>query len=242
MSANPLDQFILKPIVDLQVGGVDVSFTNSSLYMVIAVSAIILFLTLSMRSRALVPGRWQSLAESVYEFIATTLRETVGEEGRKFFPFIFSLFIFIAVCNLIGMIPGSFTVTSHLSVTFGLAMAVFVLTTIVAFARHGIKFLGFFLPHGTPWWLAPLMIVIELVAYFSRPISLSVRLGANMMVGHMLLKIVAGFVVGMGLLGGWLPLAVMVAFTGFEIFVALLQAYIFTMLTCVYLNDAIHLH
>jgi F-type H+-transporting ATPase subunit a len=195
-----------------------------------------------MRKRALVPGRWQSLAEVVYEFVAMTLRETVGDEGRKYFPLVFSLFIFIAVCNLIGMVPGSFTVTSHMSVTFGLAVVVFFVTTLVAIFRHGFKFLGFFLPHGTPWWLAPLMVAIELVSYLSRPISLSIRLGANMMVGHMLLKIVAGFVIGMGLLGGWLPLAVMVAFTGFEIFIALLQAYIFTILTCVYLNDAVHLH
>jgi F-type H+-transporting ATPase subunit a len=242
MSANPLDQFIIKPLLELEAFGHDVSFTNSSAYMVVAVTLTLVFLLGGMRKRALVPGRWQSLAEVVYEFVAMTLRETVGDEGRKYFPLVFSLFIFIAVCNLIGMVPGSFTVTSHMSVTFGLAVVVFFVTTLVAIFRHGFKFLGFFLPHGTPWWLAPLMVAIELVSYLSRPISLSIRLGANMMVGHMLLKIVAGFVIGMGLLGGWLPLAVMVAFTGFEIFIALLQAYIFTILTCVYLNDAVHLH
>lgn len=240
---NPLSQFDIHYFTDFKpIAGLNLNFSNSSLFMVIAVVAILSYMGLSTRKRALVPGRWQSLAEVTYEFVAGMVRDIVGTQGRQYFPFIFSLFMFILVCNLLGMLPYSFTVTSHVAVTFALAAVVFVGVTLIAFIKHGTHFFSYFLPNGTPWWLAPLMIVIEIFAYLARPISLSVRLFANMMAGHVLLKVIAGFVLGMGIAWGWLPLSFTVLLTGFEIFVAILQAYIFTILTCVYLNDAIHLH
>lgn len=240
---NPLSQFEIRYLAEFKpIEGLNLSFSNSSLFMVVAVASIIALMVLSTRKRALVPGRWQSVAEVMYEFVATMLKENVGTEGRQYFPLIFSLFMFILFCNLLGMLPYGFTVTSHVAVTFALAVLVFLGVTTIALVRHGFHFFAHFLPKGTPWWLAPLMIVIEIFAYLARPISLSVRLFANMMAGHVLLKVIAGFVVGMGLAWGWLPLSFTVLLTGFEIFVAILQAYIFTILTCVYLNEAIHLH
>lgn len=241
--SNPLSQFDIQYFTNFApVAGVNLNFSNSSLFMVIAVALVIMYMGLSTRKRALVPGRWQSMAEVTYEFVATMLKENVGTEGRQYFPFIFSLFMFILFCNLLGMVPYSFTVTSHVAVTFALAALVFIGVTGIALIRHGMKFFGYFLPSGTPWWLAPLMIVIEVFAYLARPVSLSVRLFANMMAGHVLLKVIAGFILSMGMAWGWLPLSFTVLLTGFEIFVAILQAYIFTILTCVYLHDAIHLH
>lgn len=240
---SPLAQFEIKPLVSLpHFAGFDVSFTNASLFMVLAVAGIALFILPGMRARALVPGRWQSMVEASYQLVAEMIRENVGADGKKYFPIIFSLFMFILFCNLLGMVPFGFTVTSHIIVTFALAAFVFVGVTLVGLLRHGPKFFSLFLPHGTPWWIAPLMIPIEIIAYLARPISLSMRLAANMMVGHTLMKVIAGFVIMLGLFGGWLPLAFMAAFTGFEIGVAMLQAYIFTILTCIYLHDAIHLH
>lgn len=243
MAHNPLAQFEIHYFTSFpKVAGLNLNFTNSALFMVLAVLLITFFVSGGIRKRSLVPGRWQAMAEVCYEFVATTVKDNVGMDGRKYFPFIFSLFMFILTCNLLGMMPYSFTVTSHIAVTFALAVLVFIGVTLIAFFRHGTKFFGYFLPHGTPWWLAPLMIVIEIFAYLARPISLSVRLFANMMAGHVLLKVIAGFILGMGIWGGWLPLSFTVVLTGFEIFVAILQAYIFTILTCVYLHDAIHLH
>ncbi|MDX1975806.1 MAG: F0F1 ATP synthase subunit A [Rickettsiales bacterium] len=240
---SPLAQFEVTPLIPFKIGATDLSFTNASLWMIIAATAIIAFMLAGVRKRQLVPGRWQSSSEVLIEFIQGLIRDNCGKEGLKYFPIIFSLFMFILFCNVFGMLPGSFTVTSHLIVTFALAGAVFVGVTLLAIIKHGpIKFIKFFLPHGTPWWMAPLMYVIEVISYLSRPISLSVRLAANMMVGHMILKIAAGFIVMMGILGGWLPFGFVLIFTGFEIFIAVLQAYIFTVLTCVYLNDALHLH
>lgn len=239
---SPLDQFKIKPLAHFELMGFDLSFTNSSLYMVLTILAASLFFMLTMRRGAVVPGRWQGLAEMTYEFVANMLKENVGSEGRKFFPFIFSLFIFILFANLLGMTPYSFTVTSHIIVTFAIAIFIFIGVTIVAFAIHGMKFFSFFLPAGTPWFFAPLMVVIEIFAYLARPMSLSIRLAANMMAGHVMLKVLAGFIISMGLAFGWLPFVFTIAITGFEFFVAMLQAYIFTILTCVYLNDAIHLH
>jgi F-type H+-transporting ATPase subunit a len=239
---SPLHQFEIHKLIPMEVAGIDISFTNSSLFMVLTTLIISSFFILAMRNRTLVPGRLQGLAESCYQFVATIVKENVGAEGRQYFPFIFSMFMFILVGNLLGMLPYSFTITSHIIVTFALAIVIFLGVTLIAFARHGLHFLSFFLPAGTPWWLAPLMIVIELFAYLARPVSLSVRLAANMVAGHILLKVIAGFVVAMGLLWGWVPVPFMVILTGFEIFIALLQAYIFTILTCVYLNDAIHMH
>lgn len=239
---SPLDQFKIHYFTDFPaVAGMNLNFSNSSLFMVIALGLIAAFMTFSMRGRALVPGRWQNLAEMSYEFVANMVRDNVGNEGRRYFPFIFTLFMFIVALNVLGLMPYSFTVTSHIAVTFGLAAFIFVGVTAIAIFKHGTKFFGFFLPHGTPWWLSPLMIFIELFAYLARPISLSVRLGANMMAGHTMLKVIAGFVAAMGAFGV-IPVAFLMVLSGFELFVAILQAYIFTVLTCVYLNDAIHLH
>src|SRR5690606_14054247 len=239
---SPLAQFEIKRLVPMEVGGLDVSFTNSSLFMVLAIAVITLFLTWAMRSRSLVPGRMQSIAELSYEFIAGMLKDNVGSEGRKYFPFIFSIFMFVLLCNLLGMIPYSFTVTSHIIVTFALALVVFVAVTVIAFIRHGFKFLGFFVPTGVPAILLVLLIPIEIISYFVRPISLSVRLFANMLAGHTLMKVFGGFVISLGIFLGWVPLAFIVALTGLEFLVAFLQAYVFAILSCLYLNDAIHLH
>ena len=209
--------------------------------MVLAVGITILFMVLGMRGRALVPGRWQSLVELSYQFIAATVRDNVGSKGKPYFPIIFTLFMFVLMCNLLGMVPYAFTATSHIIVTFALAMFVFVGVTLIAILKHGVKFLGFFLPAGTPWWMAPMMIVIELVSYLSRPISLSIRLCANMSAGHIVMKIFAGFILMMGI-AGIVPFALLIVLTGFEIGIAILHAYIFTVLSCVYLNDALHLH
>jgi len=240
--ASPLEQFQIKTIVPLHFGGVDASFTNASLFMVISAVLVSLFVILSMRGRALVPTRMQSMAELSYEFIAGMVRDNVGSDGRKYFPFVFSLFMFILFGNLVGLIPFSFTFTSHIIVTFGLAMIVFLGVTLIGVVRHGFHFFTLFLPKGVPVAMAPVLIPIEVLSYLSRPLSLSIRLFANMMAGHTMLKVFAAFVLPLGLLGGWAPLAVNVALTGFEFLVAFLQAYVFTILTCLYLNDAINLH
>jgi F-type H+-transporting ATPase subunit a len=237
-----MEQFQIKRIIPLDLFGVDVSFTNASLFMVIAVVLISAFLILAMSRRSLVPGRIQSIAELSYEYIANMVRENLGEEGMKFFPWVFTIFMFILTLNLLGMIPHSYTVTSHIIVTFALAGMVWLVVTIIGFARHGIGFLKLFVPSGVPWWLLPIIVPIELISYFIRPISHSVRLFANMMAGHTMLKVFAGFVVGLGLVGGWAPLVFLVGFTGLELVVAFLQALIFTVLTCIYLNDALHMH
>ena len=210
--------------------------------MTVTVILITLFMVLGMRKHALVPGRWQSVAELAYEFVANLLRDTVGNEGRKYFPFVFSLFMFILFGNMLGMIPYSFTFTSHIIVTFALALVVFLGVTVLGFVKHGVHFFSFFVPPGVSVVLWPLMIPIELISYLSRPISLAVRLFANLTAGHTMLKVFAGFVVSLGIVGGILPLAFVVALTGLELLIAFLQAYVFTILTCFYINDSIHLH
>lgn len=240
--AGPLEQFNIEPIVPIHIGGLDLSYTNSALMMTIAVAAVTLFLLGGVGGRSLVPSRWQSAAEMSYDFIAGMVRDNVGSEGRQYFPFVFTLFMFILFGNLIGMIPYGFTFTSHIIVTFGLAILVFVLVTLVGLFRHGLHFFSYFMPSGVPIWMAPIIVPIEVISYLSRPISLSVRLFANMMAGHTMLKVFAGFTVALGVLGGWAPLLINVALTGFEILVAVLQAYVFTILTCLYLHDAVHLH
>lgn len=239
--ANPIDQFRIKPLVDIQVAGVDVSFTNSALFMVVSVVLVTAFLTMSMRGRALVPGRWQSMAELFYEFVANMIRDNVGSEGRRYFPFIFSLFMFVLFGNLLGMIPLTFTYTSHIIVTFALAAVVFIGVTIIGFYRHGFHFLRMFFPHGAPILTAPILIPIEVISYLSRPFSLAVRLFANMTVGHIILKVIGGFVVALGV-AGVVPLAFLAGVTVLEFGIACLQAYVFTILSCIYLNDAIHMH
>lgn len=240
---SPLAQFEITPIFKLpELLGYDIAFTNSSLFMVIAVAAIWLFFALSMRKATLIPSRMQSVAESTYSFVANTVRENAGHGSEKFFPLVFSLFLFVLFANLIGMLPYAFTVTSHVVITFALAILVFFAVTLVAIFKHGpLKFLASFLPEGTPWWMAPMMYFIELFSYLARPVSLSVRLAANMIAGHTMLKVIAGFVVMLGA-AGIAPMALLVVLTGFEVFIAILQAYIFTVLTCVYLNSALHLH
>lgn len=239
--ANPVEQFQIEPLVPLHIGGINVSFTNSALLMVISITLATAFLTLSVRGRALVPGRWQSMAEVFYEFVSNMIRDNVGSEGRKFFPFIFSLFMFVLFGNLLGLVPYSFTYTSHIIVNFGLAATVFVGVTIIGFMRHGTHYLRMFFPHGAPILTAPILIPIELISYLSRPFSLAVRLFANMTVGHIMLKVMGGFVVALGVLG-ILPFAFLSAITVLEFGIALLQAYVFTILCCIYLNDAIHMH
>ncbi|MGI9387238.1 MAG: F0F1 ATP synthase subunit A [Methyloligellaceae bacterium] len=239
---DPMHQFEIKRHLDLELVGIDVSFTNSALFMVLAIAAISVLTIWGMRGRALVPTRMQSVAEISYEFVAGMVRDNVGTAGLKYFPFVFTLFMFVLFLNMLGMIPYSFTVTSHIIVTFALALAIFIGVTVIGFINHGIGFLKFFVPSGVPVLLLPLLVVIEVISYLTRPVSLSVRLFANMMAGHTMLKVFGAFVVGLGLIGGWAPLAFMVAFTGLEILVAFLQAYVFAILTCIYLNDAIHMH
>ena len=235
-------QFEIRRFIPMEIGGVDVSFTNSSLFMVLVLGLITLFMTLSMRRSALVPSRMQSVAELSYEFVANMMRDTVGSGGQRFFPFVFTLFMFVLFANMLGMVPYSFTITSHIIVTFTLAATVFLGVTVLGFIKHGAGYLRLFVPHGVPVALLPLIVVIEVISYLSRPISLSVRLFANMMAGHTMLKVFGGFIVMLGFIGGWLPLAFSVAFIGLEILVAFLQAYVFAVLTCIYLNDALHLH
>ena len=238
---DPLHQFEIRTLIPIHIGGIDVSFTNSALVMAVAIATITLFSTVSVHRRALVPGRWQSLAELSYEFIANMIRDNVGRQGRRYFPFIFSLFMFILLANLLGLVPYSFTVTSHIVITFMLALVVFVGVTVIGFLKHGLGFLKFFLPQGVPLYLAPLVIPIEILSYLTRPVSLSLRLFANMLAGHTMLKVFGGFVVLLGVFGV-VPLAMVVALTGLEFMIAFLQAYVFAVLTCVYLNDALNLH
>jgi F-type H+-transporting ATPase subunit a len=244
--ASPIAQFEIKPLITLgKIGNSPLAFTNSALFMAITVTLIVGFLVLATRSRSLVPSRWQSLAELSYEFVADTVRQSAGHEGMKFFPLVFSLFMFVLVANLLGMIPGSFTVMSHIIVTFALAMVVFLTLVIYGFAKHGTHFLGLFVPSGVPGYVLPLVVAIEVISFLSRPISLSVRLFANMLAGHIALKIFAGFVASLLAAGFWsilspLPLALTVGLTALEFLVAFLQAYVFTILTCIYLNDALH--
>ena len=210
--------------------------------MIIASFFIILYFTLAFKNKKLVPTRLQLSGELFYNLITDTVNQNVGVKGKKFVPLIFTLFMFIMVCNLFGMIPYGFTVTSHISITFALAMMVFLLVTLLGFILHGFHFFSLFLPAGTPWWLAPLMVLIELFAYLARPVSLSLRLAANMVAGHVLLKVIAGFIVSMAFYLKIFPIPFISVLIGFEIFVAILHAYIFTILSCVYLNDAINLH
>jgi len=242
---DPIHQFEIHPIVPIKIFGWDVSFTNSSLFMLVAVILISAFFMLSMRSRALVPGRMQSMAEVGYEFVAGMLRDSTGHGGMKYFPLVFTLFMFIFTCNMLGMIPGVFTVTSQIVVTAALAALVFLTVLGIGFAKNGIRFLKLFVPQGVPILILPLVVLIEIISFLSRPISHSVRLFANMLAGHITLKVFGGFVVMLLSAGTFaalspLPLLMAIALTALEVLVAFLQAYVFTMLTCMYLNDALH--
>jgi len=243
---DPIHQFQIQNIFPIEVGGMDFSFTNSSLFMVLTVAATSAFLIFSTSGRGLVPSRVQSVSEMMYEFVASTLRSAAGTDGMRFFPLVFSLFMFVLVANLFGMFPYFFTITSHIIVTFALAMLVIMTVIIYGFMRNGMKFLKLFVPSGVPGALIPLVTLIEVISFLSRPISLSVRLFANMLAGHITLKVFSGFVVSLsamgavGVFGAILPLGMTVALTALEFLVAFLQAYVFTVLTCMYLNDAIH--
>lgn len=246
---DPLHQFHIRPILPITIAHYDVSFTNSALFMAVVVGLIYLLITQGMKKRSLIPGRLQSLAEMFYEFVATLVRENAGHDARPYFPFVFSVFMFILFGNLIGMIPGAFTFTSHIIVTFALALTVFVFVTVLGIMRHGLHFFTLFMPHGAPVFMAPILIPIEVLSYLSRPVSLSIRLFANMMAGHTMLDVFAGFTVvlagalgGLGYAIGILPIVINFALIGFEFLVALLQAYVFTILTCLYIRDALELH
>ncbi|WP_337266239.1 F0F1 ATP synthase subunit A [Oryzifoliimicrobium ureilyticus] len=246
MANGPTHQFLINKIIPIEIGGIDFSFTNASLFMVASAVLSAGFLYFAASSRALVPGRAQSVAEMAYEFIAGMLKEGAGTKGMKFFPMVFSLFMFILTANLLGMVPYFYTVTSQIIVTFALAMFVILTVLIYGFYKHGFHFLQIFVPSGVPGLLLPLVVLIEVISFLSRPISLSVRLFANMLAGHITLKVFAGFVVSLsalgavGIGGAILPLIMTVALTGLEFLVAFLQAYVFAVLTCMYLNDAIH--
>ncbi len=243
---DPIHQFEIQRIAPAEFMGVDISFTNSSLFMVLAVALISIFLIFSMRGRALVPGRWQSVAELFYEFVANLLRNILGEEGMKFFPLVFTLFIFILFCNFLGLIPAFFTVTSHLAVTAMLAMLVMTIVIGYGFYKNGLGFLKLFVPSGVPLPMLCILVPIEVISFLARPVSLSIRLFANMLAGHITLKVFAGFIIGLGSAGGARsalavgPLLLGVALTAMEFLVSFLQAFIFATLTCIYLNDAMH--
>jgi F-type H+-transporting ATPase subunit a len=243
---DPIHQFQINKLLPLEVGGFDVSFTNSALFMVIIVVTSSAFLILSTGGRGLIPTRLQSISEMAYEFIANMLRQSAGSEGMRFFPLVFSLFVFILIANLFGMFPYFFTVTSHIIITGALALLVISIVIIYGFWRNGLGFLKLFVPGGVPPVLAAIIVPIEVLSFISRPLSLSVRLFANMLAGHITLKVFAGFIVSLsafgfgGIIGSILPLAFTVALTALEFLVAFLQAYVFAILTCMYLNDAIH--
>jgi len=247
MAADPIHQFEIQNIVPLlKVGAAEIHFTNSAAFMILGVVLTALLLLGATAGRHVVPTRLQSVAELTYELVASTLRSSAGEEAMKFFPFVFSLFMFVLMSNVVGIIPYTFTVTSHIIITAALALTVFFTVIIYGVWKNGLHFFNLFLPRGIPVFMAPMIVVIELLSFMSRPISHSVRLFANMLAGHITLKLVGGFVVGMGSLGflgsigAIAPLALTVALTALELLVAVLQAYVFTILTCIYLNDAIH--
>ncbi|MHC0449517.1 MAG: F0F1 ATP synthase subunit A [Candidatus Lariskella arthropodorum] len=238
---SPLEQFNIKVLLPIKVAGLDVSFSNSSLMMLIVLLITALFLFLGTRSSKAVPNRLEAAVEVLYDMIENMVKSTAGSEARKYFPFIFSLFIFILFCNLFSMLPYAFTVTSHIAVTMAFAAFIFVCVTVIGFCKHGMHYFSLLVPSGTPILMAPMLFVIELIAYLARPVSLSIRLAANMIAGHVVLKVLASMAIMAGFFGIF-PLMLLTLLTGFEIFVAVLQAYIFSILTCVYLNDALNLH
>ena len=243
MATNPMHQFnVYKIGPEIKINGIDLSFTNASLFMLMSAVFISFFLLLGTKNRKIVPGKFQLISEMLYNFISKMISDTAGKKAKPYFSFIFSLFTFVLFCNMIGMLPYSFTVTSHIIVTLAFAMFIFIGVTILGFVVHGFKYLKIFVPSGVPTVLLPIIMIIEIISYLSRPISLSVRLFANMMAGHTMLKVFGGFVISLGLVAGWLPLTFSVALTGLEILVAFLQAYVFAILTCIYLNDALNLH
>ena len=243
MSTNPMHQFNVYRIgPEISLGNVDISFTNASLFMIISALAIISVFFAGTKRKAIVPTKIQLLTELSYTLVSKMISDIAGSKAKPYFPFIFSLFMFVLFCNMLGMLPYSFTVTSHIIVTFALAAVIFIGVTIIGFVNHGIRYLKIFIPSGVPIVLLPIIVIIEIISYLSRPVSLSVRLFANMLAGHTMLKVFGGFVISLGIIGGWLPLSFTVALTGLEILIAFLQAYVFAILTCIYLNDALNLN
>ncbi len=246
--ANPMHQFEIHPLfTPIEVGGMDLSFTNSSLWMVIGVLASVIFFTLATRSKSLIPGRLQVMAEGAYEFAANLITDNIGAHGKEYFPLVFSLFLFVLTGNILGMIPYSFTYTSHLAVTAALAMMIFFIVVVIGIFRHGTHFFSLFVPKDVPIWMLPLVVLIEFISFLSRPITLSVRLFANMVAGHVMLKVIAGFAIMFATVGGaaWIgtifPVAMNIVMIGFEFFIAFIQAYVFAVLTCIYLKDTIEI-
>jgi F-type H+-transporting ATPase subunit a len=245
--ADPIHQFVIEPIVPFQVGNIDLSFTNSALWMAISVVTSMILLTVAMREKSMVPGRMQIAAEGIYQFVANMIRENTGPKGREYFPLVFTVFILVLMGNMLGLIPWSFTYTSHLIVTGALALMIFLMVMVIGIFRHGTHFLHLFVPPGVPMWLFPLIIPIEILSFLVRPVTLSVRLFANMMAGHLVLKVFAGFSVamlGLGTAGfalSLVPALFNVALITFEVLIAFLQAYVFAILTCIYLKDTIEI-
>lgn len=243
--ADPLHQFVIEPIIPLEIGGVDLSFTNSSLCMMIGIIVSAGFISIAMKRKALVPGRMQAAVEMVYEMVAGLVRTNIGHEGRVFFPFIFTLFVLVLIGNLLGLIPYSFTFTSHVIVTMALSFFVFGLVILIAIMRQGLRFFAHFAPSGVPWILYPLLVPIEIVSYVARPMTHGLRLFANMMAGHIMLKVFAGFSVAMagigfaGFAAGVIPMLVNSGLIAFELLIAVLHAYVFAILACIYLRDTV---
>ncbi|HEY1709804.1 MAG TPA: F0F1 ATP synthase subunit A [Rhizomicrobium sp.] len=255
MAAGPMEQFEIRPLFGdhplFSIGGHPIFFTNQALWMIIVTGAVSLFMTFAMSRRSLVPNRAQSMAELAYEFVANMINTAAGEEGLRFFPMIFTIFMFVATANFMGLLPGSFTVTSQICVTLALTMLIILTVIVTGFVTHGIGFLKLFVPKA-PIYMLPVLVPLEFISFCTRPMSLSVRLFANMLAGHTMLKVMAGFVVALGAMAvtskAWMaplslaPMALIVAVTGLEILVAFLQAYVFAILACIYLGEAIHLH
>jgi F-type H+-transporting ATPase subunit a len=237
-----MHQFEIQKLIPLDLAGYDISFTNSAAFMSLAVLCTFLLFWVATRHRTMVPSRWQSVAEMTYEFVGGMVKDNVGHEGMRYFPFIFTLFMFILLGNFLGLLPYAFTFTSHIVVNATLALFIFIAITVIGFARHGLHYFSLFLPAGTPWPVALILVPIEIMSYFIRPVSLSLRLFANMLAGHVLLKVLAGFIISLGVVAGLIPFAAVFAVTFLELMVAGIQAYVFALLTTIYLNDAINLH
>jgi F-type H+-transporting ATPase subunit a len=248
--AGPMEQFQIKKVVDLSIAGVDVSLTNSGIWMLVALGVVGIFMLLATSKLSIIPGRMQAAAEYLHEFVANMLHENIGPEGKKYVPLVFTLFIFVLVANLLGMVPfvGAFTSTSHIAVTFGLAAIVFLVVLAVGFYKHGLHFFSLFVPKGVPIYISWFVVIIEFLSFLSRPFTLAIRLFANMTAGHVLMKVFGGFVVGIGAAGGLMslgaifPFVTNIALTGLELLIAVVQAYVFALLTSIYLNDAVNLH
>lgn len=246
--ANPVHQFVIEKHHDLNLGGIDVSFTNSAVWMILGMVVSTIFLSMAMSKKAMIPGRLQLVAELLYDFVAGMVRDMIGPKGARYFPFVFTIFIFVLMGNLLGLLPYSFTYTSHLAVAGGLALLIFFMVIGFGLFNHGLKFFSLFAPAGVPWFIYPVLIPIEIISFFVRPLTLSVRLFANMMAGHIMLKVVAGFAIAAASMGtgyvvlGIFPAFINIALIAFETLVAVIQAYVFAILTCVYLKDTVELH